>query len=385
LTKYLAKYLANDLAKVVDSSNFYKRLRFVLGDFVTMSATPLTQLFMSSPFLGLRSSSDRTSKAQAQANSESYPYGIAVDNVSVAYSNSRLALYNASCYVEPGTITGLVGPNGGGKSTLFKAIMGFVTPSQGRVHIDELAIAQAQQNQIMAYVPQADEVDWQFPISVYDVVMMGRYGYMNVFRVPSRRDRAIVMDALERVGMAEFRDRQIGELSGGQKKRAFLARALAQASPVILLDEPFTGVDVKTEQQIIQLLMQLRDDGHTILVSTHDLASISTFCDRVILLNKTILAAGTLAETFTEENIAMTFGGLPLGKRDASDHASDHASDVSSDVSSDVATMNRSVGSRESNNNNPSKAAPPANPREWINPFNTFSAHAAADASAFEA
>jgi manganese transport system ATP-binding protein len=240
------------------------------------------------------------------------PLDIQVDHLSVTYSNARLALYNATCTVEPGTITALVGPNGGGKSTLFKSIMGFLQPSQGRIRIGGQTVDKAQKQQLMAYVPQSDEVDWNFPVSVFDVVMMGRYGYMNLLRIPSAKDRRLVMTSLERVGMAEFRHRQIGELSGGQKKRAFLARALAQEGKVILLDEPFTGVDVKTEKGIIDLLLQLRDEGHTILVSTHDLASIATFCDRILLLNRTILASGTTAETFTAENLAMTFGGLPL-------------------------------------------------------------------------
>ena len=237
---------------------------------------------------------------------------ITVNNLTVTYSNARLALYNASCIVEPGTITGLVGPNGGGKSTLFKSIMGFLKPSQGQIRIGGISVQKAQKRQLMAYVPQSDEVDWNFPVSVFDVVMMGRYGYMNLLRIPSAKDRRLVMESLARVDMIDFRHHQIGELSGGQKKRAFLARALAQEGKVILLDEPFTGVDVKTEKRIIDLLIQLREEGHTILVSTHDLASISTFCDRTILLNQTILAAGTTEETFTEENLTMTFGGLPV-------------------------------------------------------------------------
>lgn len=234
------------------------------------------------------------------------------EHLTVAYGNSKLALYNASSTVEQGSITALVGPNGGGKSTLFKAIMGFIKPIEGKVKIGQFSVNQAQKFQLMAYVPQADEVDWDFPVSVFDVVMMGRYGYMNFLRIPSQKDRRLVMESLERVNLVDFRHRQIGELSGGQKKRAFLARALAQGGKVILLDEPFTGVDVKTEKTIIDLLIELKSQGHTILISTHDLASISTFCDRTILLNRTVLAEGKIEDTFTEENLALTFGGLPL-------------------------------------------------------------------------
>jgi manganese transport system ATP-binding protein len=170
----------------------------------------------------------------------------------------------------------------------------------------------------VAYVPQAEEVDWNFPVSVYDVVMMGRYGYMNLLRIPSPQDKRVVRESLEKLQMWELRDRQIGELSGGQRKRAFFARALAQQGTVLLLDEPFTGVDIKTEKAMIDLLLELRQQGHTILISTHDLASITTFCDQVVLINRTILAYGDTSEVFTQENLSRTFGGslgdLPFSK-----------------------------------------------------------------------
>jgi manganese/iron transport system ATP-binding protein len=163
---------------------------------------------------------------------------------------------------------------------------------------------------VVAYVPQAEEVDWNFPVLVEDVVMMGRYGHMNWLRIPSAKDRDMVDTALERVGMSALRKRQIGELSGGQKKRVFLARALAQEGRVILLDEPFTGVDVKTEEAIIELLRELRNEGRVMLVSTHNLGSVPEFCDRAILINRRILAAGLTHEVFTRENLSLAFGGV---------------------------------------------------------------------------
>lgn len=237
-----------------------------------------------------------------------YPASIQIEQVTVAY-NGKIALHGANLQLKAGAISGLVGMNGSGKSTLFKAIMGFVKPATGRVLIEGLPIRSAQKRNLVAYVPQAEDVDWNFPVSVWDVAMMGRYGYMNLLRMPKPKDCQVVRESLERLQMWDLRDRQIGELSGGQKKRAFLARALAQQATILLLDEPFTGVDIKTEKAMIDLLMELREVGHTILISTHDLSSITTFCDRVVLINRTILAYGETSEVFTEENLSRTFGG----------------------------------------------------------------------------
>ncbi len=234
---------------------------------------------------------------------------IQVENLTVDY-NGKVALHGANLHLGAGAIAGLVGMNGSGKSTLFKAIMGFVAPSSGQVLINNLPIRRAQKQGLVAYIPQSEEVDWNFPVSVHDVVMMGRYGYMNFLRIPSKRDRQVVKDSLTKVQMWDYRDRQIGELSGGQKKRAFLARALAQQGTLMLLDEPFTGVDIKTEKAIIELLLELKAQGHTILISTHDLNSISTFCDQVVFINQTILAYGATQDIFTQENLARTFGEI---------------------------------------------------------------------------
>lgn len=236
--------------------------------------------------------------------------GICARDVTVTYRNGHTALRNASFEIPTGTITALVGVNGAGKSTLFKAIMGFVPAAKGEITVLGMPVKEALKRNIVAYVPQSEEVDWSFPVLVEDVVMMGRYGHMGFFRHPRKTDHAAVTDALERVNMSEFRHRQIGELSGGQRKRVFLARALAQEGKVILLDEPFTGVDVQTEDQIIELLREMRDEGRVMLVSTHNLGSVPEFCDRTVLVKETVLAYGPTEQTFTHENLELAFGGV---------------------------------------------------------------------------
>lgn len=236
--------------------------------------------------------------------------GISAKDVTVTYRNGNTALYNASFEIPRGTVTALVGVNGAGKSTIFKAIMGFVPVAKGEIRLLGKSISEALRSNLVAYVPQSEEVDWAFPVLVEDVVMMGRYGHMGWLRRPSAKDYEAVTEALARVSMSEFRDRQIGELSGGQRKRVFLARALAQEGQIILLDEPFTGVDVKTEDQIVALLRELRDEGRVMLVSTHNLGSVPEFCDRTILVKGTVLAHGRTENVFTRDNLERAFGGV---------------------------------------------------------------------------
>ncbi|WP_458792594.1 manganese/iron ABC transporter ATP-binding protein [Yoonia sp. MH D7] len=236
--------------------------------------------------------------------------GISACDVTVTYRNGHTALWNASFEVPRGTVTALVGVNGSGKSTLFKAIMGFVPIAKGAIKILGLDVKDALAKNLVAYVPQSEDVDWAFPVLVEDVVMMGRYGHMGFLRRPKKVDYEAVDEALRRVSMQDFRTRQIGELSGGQRKRVFLARSLAQDGQVILLDEPFTGVDVKTEEQIIVLLRELRAEGRVMLVSTHNLGSVPEFCDRTVLVKGTVLSHGPTETTFTRENLENAFGGV---------------------------------------------------------------------------
>ncbi|HET7409696.1 MAG TPA: manganese/iron ABC transporter ATP-binding protein [Paracoccaceae bacterium] len=254
-------------------------------------------------------STEAADRPRAPADAATPP-GIRAGGLTVTYRNGLTALTDASFEVPTGSICALVGVNGSGKSTLFKAIMGFAPLSRGSVELLGQPAGRALKKNLVAYVPQNEEIDWNFPVLVEDVVMMGRYGHMNFLRIPGQVDRQAVSQALERVGMAPYRTRQIGELSGGQKKRVFLARALAQDAQVILLDEPFTGVDVKTEARIVALLRDLRDEGRVMLVSTHNLGSVPQFCDHVILINRTILAYGPTSEVFTQANIERAFGGV---------------------------------------------------------------------------
>ena len=236
--------------------------------------------------------------------------GILARDLWVTYRNGHTAVFDASFAIPRGTVTGLVGVNGAGKSTIFKAIMGFVPVARGEIRLLGRSVKQALKENLVAYVPQSEEVDWSFPVLVEDVVMMGRYGHMGFLRRPAARDREAVDRALARVGMQDLRERQIGELSGGQRKRVFLARALAQDGQVILLDEPFTGVDVKTEDQIVALLRDLRAEGRVMLVSTHNLGSVPEYCDRTVLVKGTVLAQGPTETTFTHANLVRAFGGV---------------------------------------------------------------------------
>lgn len=240
---------------------------------------------------------------------DSHDSGIQANGISVVYRNGNVALSDATFSIPTSSICALVGINGSGKSTLFKALMGLVPLASGSVNILGQPAGKALQRNTVAYVPQNEDVDWNFPVLVEDVVMMGRYGHMGFLRRPTATDKLKVDEALERVNMSDYRHRQIGELSGGQKKRVFLARALAQEGRAILLDEPFTGVDVATEDAIIDLLKALRDEGCIMLVSTHNLGSVPQFCDQVVLINQRVLDAGKTENVFTQNNLQRAFGG----------------------------------------------------------------------------
>ena len=218
------------------------------------------------------------------------------------------ALEGVDLRVEAGRVTGLIGMNGSGKSTLLKAILGMVRAERGRVRIDGADPAAARRRGLIGYVPQSEDVDWAFPVSVRDVVMMGRYGHQGFTRRPRAADRAAVAEALARVELTDYADRQIGQLSGGQRKRAFVARGIAQGAQLLLLDEPFAGVDKRSEATIVRLLRELAADGHTVLVSTHDLHALPQLADDAVLLLRRVLFHGSVVDALRPENLALTFG-----------------------------------------------------------------------------
>lgn len=235
---------------------------------------------------------------------------ISVKGLSVSFGRKRV-LTNIYLEVEKGKIYGVIGPNGAGKSTLFKAILDLLEVDNGTVKIEGQSIDKVRKK--VVYVPQKNDVDWQFPATVFDIVMMGRYPHKKVFQRLNKADEEIAMQALEEVGMTAFKNRQIGELSGGQQQRVFIARALCQESDIFFLDEPFVGVDITTEEKIIQILKRLAKAGKTLLVVHHDLATVRKYFDKVILLNQRMIAYGDTETVFNEENIARAYGGqLPV-------------------------------------------------------------------------
>jgi manganese/zinc/iron transport system ATP- binding protein len=231
---------------------------------------------------------------------------IEVHELSVTYGQKPV-LWDIDVSIPTGSLAAIVGPNGAGKSTLLKAILGLVTPTHGSVQLFGQSISSARSQ--VGYVPQRESVDWDFPITVADVVLMGRYGKLGWLRRPSKADRQIAESYLEQVEMAQFADRQISQLSGGQQQRVFLARSLAQEAALYLMDEPFAGVDAATEQTIISIMRRLREQGRTIVCVHHDLQTVPEYFTWVLMLNFHAIAAGPVQSIFTPENLQKTYGG----------------------------------------------------------------------------
>jgi ABC-type Mn2+/Zn2+ transport system ATPase subunit len=232
-----------------------------------------------------------------------------VEGASIAYEE-RVVLRDLSFRIPQGTRVAVVGPNGAGKSSLFKALVGLLPLKAGRILIHDFPLGG--HRDCVAYVPQRGDVDWNFPVTVRDVVAMGRYGHLGWFRRARKRDRSLVADCLDQMGMTDLADRSINELSGGQQQRIFLARALAQEPHIFLMDEPFNGIDRTTVEATMLLLDRLRKEGVTVLISTHDLNLAATRFDRVLLLNKVLVADGLPAEVLREENLTRAFGSALL-------------------------------------------------------------------------
>lgn len=235
---------------------------------------------------------------------------VKVHDLTVAY-NQKPVLWDVDLDIPKGSLCAIVGPNGAGKSTLLKAILGLIKPISGGVDFPGLGFEKKIHK--IAYVPQSSSVDWDFPATVLDIVMMGRYGHLGWFKRAGKKEKEMAIEKLKNVGMEKFVNRQISELSGGQQQRVFLARSLVQEAEVYFMDEPLKGVDAQTEQVIIRLLKELRDAGKTVIVVHHDLRTVKNYFDRVVLINLKVIADGEVETTFTEENIKKTYGGSVIG------------------------------------------------------------------------
>ena len=229
-----------------------------------------------------------------------------IEDLTVAYEGKPV-LWDIDVNIPPGVMAAVIGPNGAGKSTLIKTVLGLVKPTAGHICIHGYPPRQALRR--VAYVPQRSSVDWDFPTTVLDVVMMGRYGHLGWLRWPGRRERRRAMDALSAVGMEAFAKRQINQLSGGQQQRVFLARAMVQDADVLFLDEPMAGVDATTEKAVVALLQELRDQGKTIIVVHHDLQTVRDYFDWLVILNVRVVAQGRIPEVYTGENLRKAYGG----------------------------------------------------------------------------
>jgi manganese/zinc/iron transport system ATP- binding protein len=230
---------------------------------------------------------------------------VKIDHLTVNYNKSPV-LWEVTCEIPSGKLVGIIGPNGAGKSTLLKAILGLITPISGQVKFFGRSLKEMRQR--IAYVPQRSSVDWDFPITVFDVVLMGRYGKMGVLKRAKAADREAVKRALNWVGLEAFSHRQISQLSGGQQQRLFIARALVQEADIYFMDEPFSGVDVATEKALMQLLEQLKSQGKTLVLVHHDLSSVERYFDWVLLLNTCLIGAGPTKEIFNTETVMRTYG-----------------------------------------------------------------------------
>ena len=246
------------------------------------------------------------SSESAQRRSLEQPAILDVHDVTVAY-HRKPVLWDVDLVIREPRLIGIIGPNGAGKSTLIKAILGLVSIAGGRIRLFGKPISG--QHRRVGYVPQRESVDWDFPVNVFDAVLMGTYGELGWFRRPGRKQKRRAMECLEQLGIADLARRQIGELSGGQQQRVFLARALAQEADVYFMDEPMAGVDAATEKVIFDLLSDLRNAGKTVLVVHHDLRTVPMYFDEVVLLNMRLVAYGTVDDVFTPDNLRRTYGG----------------------------------------------------------------------------